>query len=59
MWQTYYSYWTVNAQNPNAWGTNNPSLPQFASANALLKYLSNQAQKAGVVPPWVYSPPNG
>ena len=59
MWQTYYSYWTVNAQNPNAWGTNNPSLPQFASANELIRYLSNQAQRAGVVPPWVYSPPNG
>ena len=59
MWQTYYSYWTVNAQNPDAWGTNDPSLPPFASANDLLRYLANQADKAPVVPPWVYSPPNG
>ena len=59
IWQTYFSYWRTNMQNPNAWGTNNPSLPQFASANALIRYLADQADKAGVVPPWVYSPPNG
>ena len=58
IWQVYFNYWQQNNQNPNAWRPNT-TLPQFASANDLIRYLANNAEKAGVVPPWVYSPPNG
>jgi hypothetical protein len=51
VWMTYFNYWRTNRNNPNAWNSTNPSMPQFASANALIEYLSNQAQKAGVTPP--------